>query len=511
VYPVCRLRLVRASQTVTGNYVHDWFADYNGVNNTIVGNIVNADLFSWGNTNDTMVNNVIGAYGLHDYEGSSNIVESNTVAQIAMSSETRTIIRGVNDALERINLQENGGTHTIHACPPNSYMGDQDSGACKPCPPNTGTGPYGFATSVNDCDPMYFMLDSIQSAVDSVDQAVVTAQDVQLTALAAGQAADASTLGDVVAAQESAEAQLTALAAGQAADASTLDDVVTAQTSAAATLTALTTTASTQGAALTALTVSQATASTSVTALSTMVTTLTANLAALQANVTTSLAALQLIKRTPGTTPPGAPPSVITTDLPAGTSAFVTTTLSLGGYTTSTFGTMQATQLKAALAATARVLASSIHVTGVRAKAANAGRRSLSQAGGVDVDVAIATTAGAAAAALTADVQTLTAAVLRAAGLLSCTDLSFAAAPGLTTATPVDAVPTLPVTDLETADGAAAAPAAAERLDLLGLLVLLLLPAGGLGLWFAHKRAVNIAVAQAAATDKQAEHVAAPV
>jgi hypothetical protein len=449
------------------NTVDTGISDYGNVRNTITGNVVEKGVLKVRySENETIADNTLVDGDLRDYYGESNIVETNTLASIGLGSETGTIIRGVNDVTERLFIDEDGGTHHVRACEPNSYY-DLAANKCKACPENTGTAPYGIATSLDDCDAMYFVLNTITS----------------------GQAAGAATLA-------SAAATLNALNASQAA------------------------TASAQGAALTALTASQATASTSVSALSAMVTALTANLAALQSNVTTSLAALQLIKRTPSTAPPsttpGAPPSVVT-DLPAGTPAFVTVTLSLGGYSTATFGTTQAAQLKSALAAATRVPASSVHVTGVRARA-NAGRRSLSQVSGVDVDVSIATTAGVAATALSSDLQTLTAAVLRAAGLVSCTDLALATAPGLSTSAPVDVVHTLPGTDAETTDGTAAAASKAEQhLDLLGLLVLLLLPAGGLGLWFVHKRAVNAAVAQAAAaaaTDKQAEQieqVAAPV
>jgi hypothetical protein len=338
------------------------------------------------------------------------------------------------------------GSCELEACPANTFSasGFSDAeGGCIACPPNTATAPTGLAIGAAACDVAFVVLADVASVATQV---------------------------------ASESAALTTLTASQAT---------------------LTTNQASQGTALAALAASS-------TSLSALVNALTANLAALQSNVTTTLAAIAsapgVVKRTPAT----APPSSVT---PAGdsTPVFVTATLSLSGYTVATFGSAQAAQLKTAVGAAVNVPAASVKITAVRAKAATTGRRHLAQAAadGIEVDIAIATTVGAASSDVSGNLQTLSAAVLRAAGLVSCTDLSVTA-PGQIGSEPADVSVALPTTQAESSVGAAvvSTDASSANLDLLGLLVLLLLPICGVAAYLWHKRTVSAAVADAAATGK---------
>lgn len=148
---------------------------------------------------------------------------------------------------------------------------------------------------------------------------------------------------------------------------------------------------------------------------------------------------------------------------------FVSSTLTLAGYTVATFGSAQAAQFKQAVATAAGVQPASVTITAVSAATL---QRHLLAVGSVSVSysVQVATAAASAASAALAG-GTLAVASFTAAGLVSCTGLAVTSAPASGAATPVP-LPSLPVTTAEQAPQAAGArPASAAGVALAALLL----------------------------------------
>ena len=133
--------------------------------------------------------------------------------------------------------------------------------------------------------------------------------------------------------------------------------------------------------------------------------------------------------------PPPSPPPPSPAISPSAT-AYVSAALTVSGYSTSTFGTAQASAFASAIATGLSVSASAITITSVTA-AASSGRR-LTQTG-VTVAFSVQTT-GSASSALVSSISTLTntvtASSLQAAGLTACTGISIASQGSVGTTTP---------------------------------------------------------------------------
>ena len=137
----------------------------------------------------------------------------------------------------------------------------------------------------------------------------------------------------------------------------------------------------------------------------------------------------------PPSPPPPSPPPPSPAISPSAT-AYVSAALTVSGYSTSTFGTAQASIFTSVIATGLSVSASAITITSVTT-AASPGRR-LTQTG-VTVAFSIQTT-GSASTALVSSISTLTNTVtttsLQVAGLTACTGISIASQGSVGTTTP---------------------------------------------------------------------------
>jgi hypothetical protein len=214
-------------------------------------------------------------------------------------------------------------------------------------------------------------------------------------------------------------------------------------------------------------------------ALTANVLSLVAAAAVTQSNITATMATLAALvaSRMP------APPAAI----------YVTVTHTLGGYTTATFGSAQAAQFIAVLAASVSVSASAVTITNVAdvpaaghrrhrrkalAVASPSGRALMQSGGGVAVSssIQVASTGLATVVSAALVASPLTTASLQAAGLASCTGVAVSTPPATVSggAAPTDATGALP----RTAPEPVSSEAGARLLLLLILLLLLLLPLG---------------------------------
>lgn len=136
----------------------------------------------------------------------------------------------------------------------------------------------------------------------------------------------------------------------------------------------------------------------------------------------------------PPTSPASSPSST--------TTVYVSATISLGGYTTSTFGTTQASQFKSALATILNVQSIAVTITSVMSPS---GRHLLQSAVLVAFSVATTTTsASSLSASLTGVTGSSAISAFQTAGLNACTSVAIST-PSTGTSTPVDATSQLPV------------------------------------------------------------------